>query len=272
MVVDDEQRREIDWEVVGDALGVIQRTDGGWSGSGGNRVAQRALAHVLGAEVIESTALQAIDRGPGSEVARSVLGLLEPIAAMEVCWRVYLTSDDEDERHDAIVALQSFCTAHALPWLDEVFARGTHRGARYWACMGVARIAERAELLAEDVDAWIARIAADPDPLVALAAKNVRDWGSPDGAHRVDELERALARLLLDEWAPTTGETGVGAEMESDICAFLLAEMLRPDHRANVDQIAARLRAYRGQAMASPRPPDDEADARVARRVIDLAT
>ncbi|GIG66501.1 hypothetical protein [Phytomonospora endophytica] len=105
----------IDWGELATAIGVDPN-------SGGDGVARRALAHLLGDEALRRAVDWYIDGRPAAEHARSVLWLLRPAPARARCAEIYRTDADPARRHLAVELLRVVATGEDLPLVGEFLA------------------------------------------------------------------------------------------------------------------------------------------------------
>jgi len=103
----------IDWEALARQVGTL--TDSGESG--GDQHAKRALVNLLGEEAIQGAVAHYVAGRPGSELARSVLSLLQPAWAMTECYRLYRTSGNPAVRSTAVELLRVVANGDALIWI-----------------------------------------------------------------------------------------------------------------------------------------------------------
>jgi len=105
----------IDWGEVARRLESVQ-VDG--SEVGGDHLARKCLALVLGEDELRCAVDQYLELGVGNEVIRSTLSLLQPECAMLRCFEVVEDkSEDLDRRMVALSLLSSIADAHALEWI-----------------------------------------------------------------------------------------------------------------------------------------------------------
>jgi HEAT repeat protein len=123
---------KIDWRDLADTLGTITWTDHGRSEQGGTGVAAKALTLVLGDDAVRGAVDFYVSGAPGNEVARSVLSMLSPPAAMDRCREIILTSDDEQVAASAANLLQVVADRRVFDWLPELLA-SKNVGVRAWA-------------------------------------------------------------------------------------------------------------------------------------------
>jgi hypothetical protein len=98
--------KRIDWEALARDLGLLRETETGRTEISGSGEARAALARIIGYDAIRSSVDDYVARIPGSELARSVLWLLHPPAAMERCWEIFRESSDVEDRRAAIELLR----------------------------------------------------------------------------------------------------------------------------------------------------------------------
>lgn len=122
---------KIDWRDLANTLGSITWTDNGRSEHGGTGVAAKALTLVLGDDAIRDAVDFYVSGAPGNGVARSVLSMLSPPAAMNRCREIILTSEDEQEAADAANLLQVVADRRVFDWLPELLA-SKNVGVRVW--------------------------------------------------------------------------------------------------------------------------------------------
>ncbi len=117
----------LDWEKLARDVGSL-REDGE---HGSDDLAKRALAMTLGDDAIKNAVDHAISLRPGFNLARSVLWLLRPWAAMERCKEIYDSEADAQVKASAVQLLSSAADHRALPWVEEFLA---HEDASIQSC------------------------------------------------------------------------------------------------------------------------------------------
>jgi hypothetical protein len=90
--------------------------------SGGDHIARRAIASLLGEQALRRAVDWYVDRRPASEHARSVLWLLRPDAARARCMEIYRTDPDRERRRSAVELLRVVATADDLSLVGEFLA------------------------------------------------------------------------------------------------------------------------------------------------------
>lgn len=117
----------IEWEALARRLGTLR--DGGESG--GTDLAQTALEQILGEDEIRAAVDYYVAGRRGSELARSVLHLLQPWSAMQRCYEIFRTDPDPERRRSAIALLRVVADERALAWVPE-FLRDPDEGVQTW--------------------------------------------------------------------------------------------------------------------------------------------
>jgi hypothetical protein len=107
--------RSIDWEALAGRIGVDPN-------SGGDHIARRAIAALLGDQALRDAVEWYVDGRPAFEHARSVLWLLQPDAARARCMEIYRTDPDPDRRHLAVELLRVLAISEDLPLVGEFLA------------------------------------------------------------------------------------------------------------------------------------------------------
>ena len=122
---------EVDWHDLARRLGTITKTATGRSESGGGDVARRALADILGDQVLRGAVDYFVSGQPGSETAKSVLQLLKPACAMDRCHEIFLESRDDEHVSFAINLLQYAADQSVLDRVP-LYLASDNDGAQYW--------------------------------------------------------------------------------------------------------------------------------------------
>jgi HEAT repeat protein len=122
----------IDWRGLADRLGTITWNESGRSESGGTAIACDAIVEILGDAALCDAVDFYVSGQPGNEVARSVLMLLKPAAAMERCREIFRAPADEQEAADAINLLKMVADRRVLDWIPE-FMQSDNSGVKIWA-------------------------------------------------------------------------------------------------------------------------------------------
>lgn len=114
----------IDWNALAGAIGADPD-------SGGDRIARRAIAHLLGDEALRRAVDWYVDGRPAAEHARSVLRLLHAPAARDRCVEIYRGDPDAERRRTAVELLRVVATGEDLPLVGE-FLADADAGVRNW--------------------------------------------------------------------------------------------------------------------------------------------
>jgi len=118
---------KIDWEQLAQQLGTLA-PDGE---RGGSEVAQQAIEALLGEDELRAAVDYYVCDGRGSQVARSVLGLLRPWCAMQRCYEIYKSAAPMSDKEAAINLLCAIADSRAIPWIDE-FLADSEAGIQNW--------------------------------------------------------------------------------------------------------------------------------------------
>src|SRR5689334_5607743 len=94
---------DVDWTELARKLGAFDTPGFEHSGS---TMARAAVEELLGPEVLRSAVDHYVARKPGAELARHILWLLHPLAAMERCHQIYVESTEVEERRSAVELLR----------------------------------------------------------------------------------------------------------------------------------------------------------------------
>ena len=158
----------VDWRALAEKLGTISWTDGGRSETGGTKVGCDAIIEILGDTLLRDAVDFYVSGEAGNEVARSVLMLLQPPAAMERCLEIFRAPCDEQEAADAINLLKMVADRRVLDWIPEFMASETV-GVRVWTLGILDQLLIMQEAITpEEAVPFFKQALADSD-------KNVRD-------------------------------------------------------------------------------------------------
>jgi hypothetical protein len=105
----------IDW-------GELARRIGVEPNRGGDEIARRAIAALLGEQALRGAVDWYVDRRRASEHARSVLSLLRSGAARARCVEIYRADPDRERRRSAVELLRVVATADDLSLVGEFLA------------------------------------------------------------------------------------------------------------------------------------------------------
>jgi hypothetical protein len=115
-------QERIDWGALARELGLIRETDNGRTERGGSDEARAALERIIGPGALRSSVDDYVAGAPGGELARSVLWLLHPPAAMERCLEIYREAPDVEDRRAAVELLRVVADRRALAWVPDFLA------------------------------------------------------------------------------------------------------------------------------------------------------
>ena len=162
----------IDWTALARSLGTLTET----GEHGGTNEAQAALIALLGPRQLEHAVDHYVDFRRGCELARSVLWLLRPPAAMEHCMRIYREDPDLERRRAAVELLRVVADARALRWIDD-FLSDPDGGIQNWG-IGVLDQLVYSDLVAHEgpaVEALLVRAEAHESAYVREQARFIRE-------------------------------------------------------------------------------------------------
>jgi HEAT repeat protein len=172
----------IDWAALADQLGTITEVaPGTLQESGGTQVAYDALIAILGEETIASAVAHYLALEPGFAVAYSILKLLRPPLAMEMCVSIFRAADDQELAASAIELLRVVADRRVLDWLPEVFA-SPNPMVRMWAIGMLDQLYMRSEIESEEGGVFVVPMLQDPEEMVRLQAQQVIDMWERDAA------------------------------------------------------------------------------------------
>jgi HEAT repeat protein len=122
----------IDWTALAQEIGTLYFKDGGRVESGGTVAGRKAIAQILGADVLRSAVDHYVTYAPGSELSRSVLILLKPDIAAERCMEILRTAEETETQAAAVELLRNISDRRVLNWLPEIISHAEPR-VRLWA-------------------------------------------------------------------------------------------------------------------------------------------
>lgn len=117
----------INWEELAKDLGAI--VNGRESGS--STLAREAIERLIGPDNIREAVNYYIQRGPGAELARSVIWQIHPYSAMEECYKIYKTDECVENKRAAVELLRVAADRRVVPWISE-FLMDSDPGIRSW--------------------------------------------------------------------------------------------------------------------------------------------
>lgn len=181
----------IDWRRIADKLGTITWTEGGRNERGGTDVACDAIVEILGDELLRDAVDFYVSCEPGNEVARSVLILLKPPAAMERCREIFRSPTDDQEAADAINLLKMVADERVLGWIPE-FMQSENEGVRIWTLGILDQLLIMEESITpEEAKPFFERALADPSKSVRDQASRILDTFA--GVEQVAKLRMLLS-------------------------------------------------------------------------------
>lgn len=107
--------KHIDWEALARGLGTVGE-DGE---TGSTQLARQALEAIIGEDCLKDAVDYYISRGPGGELARSVLWHLHPWSAMRYCHEIFASEHPVEDRRSAVELLRVVADERAAGWIRE---------------------------------------------------------------------------------------------------------------------------------------------------------
>lgn len=129
----------IDWEGLARSLATVHDDASGRREHGSDTLARRLLERVVPEDDWVAAVDHYVARRPGSELARSVLWLVHPWAAMERCDAIARTSDVPEDRRSAIELLRVVADRRGLPLIAR-FLADDDALVRVWAAKAVEQL------------------------------------------------------------------------------------------------------------------------------------
>lgn len=182
--------KQIDWRCLAEKMGTITWNDSGHSESGGTVLAKQALVEIIGDKIFCAAVDFYVSHEPGYELARSVLLLLNPPAAMDRCMELFRNADDAQQATDAIELLRVVADKRALNWVPEIMA-SDNSGVRVWGVSLLDQLWMAGEIEPDDGRPFVRAALCD-------VAQNVRDQ-----AQQVLEMWDESERLELEKMRAT---------------------------------------------------------------------
>jgi hypothetical protein len=113
----------IDWQALAERLQTIATKNGETRTEvGGTALARAAIAWLIEPERLATAVDHYVSLNPGFELARSVLWLLHPWAAMVRCREIATSDVDVNRRRSAVELLRVVADGRALPWVQDFLA------------------------------------------------------------------------------------------------------------------------------------------------------
>jgi hypothetical protein len=166
----------IDWGQLALEVGALRTLPSGEeTEASGTENARDALAIILGPTVFRSAVDVYVRRDRGAELARSVLWLLHPWAAMERCYSIFRESEDLAERRSAVELLRVVADRRALPWVSELI-RDSDLEIQAWAIGLVDQLASAQLIAPEEAAAILASLTDHPNPRVQETVQFIREY------------------------------------------------------------------------------------------------
>jgi hypothetical protein len=171
----------IDWRNLAERLGAITYEEGGRSESGGTRIAEEALAFILGDDAIRDAVDYCVLEDPGSETARSVLRFIRPHVARQRCMEIFRAGEGRGGSADAIHLLSDVAVLSVLEWMPEIQANPNPH-ARAYAVRIIDQLWMTGEIEPDDGRPFLDIALRDEDEMVRGWATNLFELWERDAA------------------------------------------------------------------------------------------
>ena len=149
---------------------------------GGGAVAAQALTQIIGDKALREAVDFYITGAPGFELARSVLRMLKPPAAMNRCREIFRDSTDDEEAGAAIELLRVVADKRVLDWVPE-FLSSSNRSARIWGVGVIDQLWMDGEIEPEEGRALVEEALNDSDQAVREQAQQLHGMWDADSAN-----------------------------------------------------------------------------------------
>jgi len=171
--------QQIDWRHLAEVLGTITWTESGHNELGGEKVARDALTRFVGDNALREAVDLYVTFAPGFELARSVLRLLKPTAAMVRCRQIFRESDNEEQAASAIELLRFIADKRVLDWVPE-FLASDNRSVKIWGIGVIDQLWMDGEI--DPGEGWdlLDEALSDPDPIIRENAQRIFEMWNAD--------------------------------------------------------------------------------------------
>lgn len=163
--------KPIDWQDLANRLGTL-----GSSGeSGGDNVARQAIELLIGTQRIRDSVDHYVTDGRGRGLARSVLALVRPCSAMERCYEIYRTDQDDESKRSAIELLRVIADERVLPWVAE-FLENVDEAIQVWGIGVMDQLLWSEVVRVEDCEDLLLKAEGHSNPEVRGVAQSIRAY------------------------------------------------------------------------------------------------
>lgn len=168
----------VDWGRLADQLDTVI-----WTNGHSTKIACEALAAIIGDNELCAAVDFYLSHQPGFEVARSVLQLLSPPAAMERCRERFRQASNEGEAADTIELLRWVADKRVLGWMDE-FQTSDSLLVRSWAIAIIDQLWMKGEVEPDEGRPYVEPALQDSDPIRSQAQQLLEMWGDAERLER----------------------------------------------------------------------------------------
>jgi hypothetical protein len=161
----------IDWEGLAESCGTLG-DDGEISG---DHIGREAIAQILGAGTLRSAVDHYVRRRRGSELARSVLGVLRPAIAISRCLEIYAGQGPIEARRSAVELLSAIADRQELGVVKR-FLEDPDGDIQAWGAKLLKQLVLQESVTAEEAEDYVRFGEGLEHPLVRRAMFRIRDF------------------------------------------------------------------------------------------------
>jgi hypothetical protein len=159
-----------DWTALAAQLNAL----GDGAERGGDALGRQALTEILGKDFVVDAVYHYVDSRPGSELARSVLAVLQPAIGVDLCYEIYRGQSGPERRRAAVELLRVFRDRRVLPWVAE-FLHDPDAGIQNWGVGVLDWLAFSEAATAEELEPLVSEAESHPSPSVRNMASMIRN-------------------------------------------------------------------------------------------------
>jgi len=161
----------IDWEGLAESCGTLN--DHGETG--GDQIGREAIARILGADALRSAVDHYVHHLTGSELARSVLGVLRPAVAIRRCLEIYAGQGPIEARRSAVELLSSLGGRQELGGVRR-FLEDPDGDIQAWGAKLLKQLVFQESVTAAEVEGYVCLGEGLENPGVRRAMSRIRDF------------------------------------------------------------------------------------------------
>ncbi len=177
--------KKINWEHLARQLNSIRLNPDGdnptlRTEAGGSDLAKKALAILLGDELVCNAVDWYVSGQPGCELARSVLWLIKPAAAIDHCYAIYKSDAALENKISAIELLRIVADKRVIAWIPK-FLQDPNKEIQSWGAGIVDQILQDQIVEIEEVAEVLSLMKAHPNEQVRVTSKFIlENFGSDE--------------------------------------------------------------------------------------------